>query len=62
MKIMKTQARMINKLCCKNCGSEVVLCSSCGDEFGIYDNIGCSELPDGKHYCEDCTLKLLTRR
>ena len=58
MMIMKTQTNMITKLCCMFCENNLMNCSSCGKAFGISENIGCSRLPDGKHYCEDCTMKI----
>jgi len=58
MGIIKTQTKMFTKLCCKECEDDVYDCARCGAVFESGDNIGCSELPDGKHYCEDCTLEL----
>jgi len=58
----KTQSGMMVKLGCLECKDDVRECSRCGYKFKDDDNIGCSELPDGAYYCEDCTIELKLRK
>ena len=62
MGITKTQTKMFTKMCCKDCEDDVYDCSCCGTVFENGDNIGCSQLPDEKHYCEDCTIRITCRK
>jgi len=60
--IKKTQAVKVEKICCKECGDIVYQCSYCGEYLKEGENIGCSEFPDGKHYCDGCTIYYNSRK
>jgi hypothetical protein len=58
MWIKKSKAEVLPLLCCVECEAKISSCSACGKYLEPGDTIGCSMLPDRKHYCESCTSKL----